>query len=106
MGGMFGLRGPAPLFLMPACLLPRLLRSTVVIRKAFVLMGVTSLHEGISSGAGVSRLAQGSPRTRLTVLRPARIVPASGSGGMMVGAVAPVIARGAARVHGPAFQPR
>lgn len=106
MGGMFGLHGPAPLFLMPACLGPRLLRSVTVIRGAFVLVGVTSLHGGIASGAGVPRLAQGSPRTRLTVLRPARIVPASGSGGGLVRAEAPRVAQGAAGVRGPAFEPR
>lgn len=106
MGGMFGLHGPAPLFLMPACLGHRLLRGVTVIRGAFVLVGVTSLHGGIASGAGVPRLAQGSPRTRLTVLRPARIVPASGSGGGLVRAEAPRVARGAAGVRGPAFEPR
>lgn len=106
MGGMFGLHGPAPLFLVPACLVSRLLRSITAIREALLLVGVTSVDAGFTSGAGVSRLAQGSPRARLTLLRPARIVPASGSGGVMVGAVAPVIARGAARGLGPAFEPR
>lgn len=106
MGGMFGLHGPAPLLLVPACFVSRLLRSITLIREALLLVGVTPLHAGFTSGAGVSRLAQGSPRTGLTLLRPARIVPASGSGGVMVRVVAPVIARGAARGLGPAFEPR
>lgn len=106
MGWMFGLHGPAPLFLVSACLASRLLRSIAVIREALVLVGVTSVHPGTTSGADVSRLTQGSPRTRLTLLRPARIVPASGSGGVMVGAVAPVIPRSSTRVLGPVFEPR
>lgn len=106
MGWMFGLHGPAPLFLVPACLVSRLLRCIALIPEALVLMGVTSVHPGTTSGAGVSRLTQGSPRTRLTLVRPARIVPASGSGGVMVRAVAPVIPGSSARVLGPAFEPR
>lgn len=106
MGGMFGLHGPAPLLLVQACFVSCLLRSITVTREALVLVGVTPLHAGFTSGASVSRLAQGSPRTGLTLLRPARIVPASGSGGLMVGAVAAVVARGAARGLGPAFVPR
>ncbi len=54
----------------------------------------------------MSWLAEGSPRARLALLRPARIIAVSSSGGMIVSAVAPVIVRTVIRVPGPAVEPR
>lgn len=116
MVGMFGPGGLAALFVVPTGPVSRVLR-----RVALVLtVRVTFLQAVVTSRVRVSRLAEGSPRACLALLRPARIIAASSRGGvmmmvlMMLGmvmllllrAVAPVIPRTAAGVAGPAVEPR
>lgn len=108
MMGVLGPGGLAALFLMPTRPVPRILLSVTVIKVARVMVRVAFLHAVITyiSRVCMSWLAEGSPRARLAVLSPGSIIAASSSGGMMVSAVAPVIARSVTRVPGPAVEPR
>lgn len=110
MMGVFGFGGLAALLLMPARLVPHVLLSVTVIHEVRLPVRVALLHPGMltyMSRVGVSRLAERSPRTGLTVLRPGCTITASSSGGlMMVSAVAPVTVRTMIRVRGPAAEPR
>lgn len=100
MVGMSGSGGLAPLFLRTT--LPVL--SVTVILEARLPVRVTSLHAVITSRVCVFWLTEGSPRARLAVFRPVRIIVAAGSGGMTVSAVAPLVAWGTTRVSGPAVE--
>lgn len=115
MMGMFGPGGLAALFVVPTGPVSRVLRRVAVV----LTVRVTFLQTVVTSRVRVSRLAEGSPRACLALLRPARIIAASSRGGvvmmlMMLGmvmllllrAVAPVIPRTAAGVAGPAVEPR
>lgn len=119
MMGVFGPGGLAALFVVPTGPVSRVLRRVAVV----LAVRVTFLQAVVTSRVRVSRLAEGSPRACLALLRPARIIAASGRGGvmmmmlMMLGmvmlllllllrAVAPVIPRTAAGVAGPAVEPR
>lgn len=107
MMGVFGPGGLAALFLMATRPVSRILLIVTVLYEARLPVRVTSLHAVVTciSRVRVSRLAEGSPRARLAVLRPARIIAASSPGGLMMSAVAPVVARTVIRVSGPAVEP-
>lgn len=107
MMGVFGPGGLAALFLMATRPVSCILLIVTVLYEARLPVRVTSLHAVVTyiSRVRVPRLAEGSPRARLVVLRPARIIAASSPGGLMMSAVAPVVARTALRVSGPAVEP-
>lgn len=114
---VFGSGGLAALLLMPARPVSHVLLSVAVVRQVGLPVSVLAFLRpvmiGNISGVAVSRLAERSPRARLTVLRPAAcILAASSSGGMMlmlmlmmVRAVTPVTVGTVIRVRGPAVEP-
>ena len=107
--GVFGPGGVAALLLVSARPVPRILLRGTILHQAGLPVRVALLHPVVivSSGVGVSWPAERSAGARLAVLRPARVVPASSSGGMrMVRAVTPVPVRTVIRVRGPAVEPR
>lgn len=109
MMGVFGPGGLAALFLMQTRPVSRfLLRVTVILGARLSVLRGALLPPVIArtSRVGASRLAERSPRARLAVLRPACIIAASSSGGMLMSPVAPVIAWTATGVHRPAAGPR
>ena len=108
--GVLGPGGLAALLLVPARPVPHVLLGVVQVTRLPVSL-VAPLRAGVTviPRVRVSRLAGGSPRARLALLRPARVLAASSSGGLMLGmlsAVAPVVSWSAAGVCGPAVEPR
>lgn len=96
--GVFGPGRLAALHLVRSRPVSRLLPTVTILREARLSLLSAALRPAVIgrriSRVRVSRLAERSPCARLAVLRPARVIVASSSGGMMLmSPVAPVIAR-------------
>lgn len=108
--GVLGPGGLAALLLMPTRPVPHVLLGVIqVTRMPVRVLASRRAVLTLIPRVRVSRLAEGSPRARLALLRPACILAASSSGGLMLrmlSAVAPVVSWSATGVCGPAVEPR